>query len=478
MKQNLFIRIMALAALVSLVSCSKKIIAEKPVLAISRFNLDSLPSSEINIPIRINLQPLYAMADKMVDTVFTSPNYPEGWVQQGCDTRYRYRFRRSPLHMKAVGNRLDLGFTGYYRIAGSTRVCVAGAAITSWTAPCTCGYDEPERRVNVSFSNNFFVLPDYKIKMQVKRNEPVALDKCEVCFWGQDITNQVLKGLTEELDSTKASLEREYGLIDLKPQFQMVWDELSKPYNLHDQGWMQVNPQQIQINNLYAKDDSLFIYLGFKAKPFVSFEKPKAQPRPMPNMSAMGRMDGFNIFVDATLNYDSLTRIMNSQIAGRSFDFKKGPINKKFVIKRADLYGTGNERVIVKVDFGGSNSGTVYLTGKPTYNPQTQILEIADMDFDIRTRNALLSTADWLFNKRIVNEISRQTRFDLGAYVDSAKTVINAQMNREWYPGVFSEGVVNDIRLIGIYPFTDALHIRSNAQGTLSIRMDQLDISL
>lgn len=448
------------------------------MLALSRFNLDSLPSSEINIPIRINLQPLYAMADKMVDTVFTSPNYPEGWVQQSCDTRYRYHFRRGPLQMKASGNRLDLGFTGYYKIAGSTRVCVAGTAISSWTAPCTCGFNEPERRVNVSFTNNFSVTPDYKIRLQVKRNEPEALDKCEVCFWGQDITDLVLKGLTTELDSTKAQLEREYGTYNFRPQFQQVWDELSKSYNLYDQGWMQINPQQIQINNLYAKDDSLFIYLGLKAKPLVSFEKPADKHHLMPNMGGMSRMDGFNIFVDAELNYDSLSRIVNSQMAGKSFDFKKGPVNKKFVIKRGEIYGSGNERVIVRVDFTGSNDGTVYLTGKPVYNAETRILEIADMDFDIRTRNALLSTADWLFNRRIVNEISRQTRFDLGEYIDSAKTMINAQLNREWYPGVYSEGVVNDIRLIGIYPFPGALHIRSNAKGLLSVKMDQLDFSL
>lgn len=471
-------RILVVVALLPFFSCSKKIVAEKPVLAASRFNLDSLPTSEINIPVRINLRPVYALADKQVDTVFTSPNYPNGWVQQGCDTRYRYQFRRGPLQLKAIGNRLDLGFTGYYRIAGSSRVCIAGAAISSWTSPCTCGYDEPERRVNISFSNSFSVLPDYKIKLQVKRNEPEALDKCEVCFWGQDITNQVLKGLTTELDSTKAQLEREYSLYNFKPQFQQVWDELSKSYSLYDQGWMQINPQQIQINNLYAKDDSLFIYLGLKAKPRVSFEKPQDYNRPMPNMGGMSRMDGFNIFVDAELNYDSLTRIMNSQIAGRSFDFKKGPVNKKFVIKRAELYGSGNERLIIRVDFTGTNDGTVYLTGKPAYNAETRILEITDMDFDIRTKNALLSTADWLFNRRIVNEISRQTRFNLSDYIDSAKTMINTQMNREWYPGVYSEGAVNDIRIIGIYPFPGALHIRSNAKGLLSVRMDQLDFSL
>ncbi len=63
-----------------LISCTHRIIPEKPALAGTAFKLDSLPDSEINIPIQINLKPLYAMAEKTVDTHFTSPNYPDDWV--------------------------------------------------------------------------------------------------------------------------------------------------------------------------------------------------------------------------------------------------------------------------------------------------------------------------------------------------------------------------------------------------------------
>ena len=180
--------IIFLAAVVILASCSHKIKPEKPTLVQTDFNLDSVPVSEINIPVQISLKPVYAMAEKNVDTLFTSEAYPDGWVQEACDTRYKYVFRRSPLQMKATGTSLNLGFTGFYKIIGSTRVCVMGAAVSPWTAPCKCGFDEGERKVNVSFTNSLVVQPDYKVKLVIKRNEPQPLDKCEVCFWGQDIT--------------------------------------------------------------------------------------------------------------------------------------------------------------------------------------------------------------------------------------------------------------------------------------------------
>lgn len=461
-----------------LISCSHKIRPERPSLSATDFRLDSLPYSEINIPVQINLLPIYALAEKQVDTLFTSPNYPNDWVQAACDTRYKYSFRRGPLKMKAAGTGLNLSFTGFYRIIGSSRGCIAGKGVTPWTAPCRCGFDEPERRVNVSFTNAVNLLPDYHLRLSIKRNEPVALDKCEVCFWGQDVTKQVMQGLRTELDTTKAVLERTYGNVDLRPQFQLLWDQLSKAYSIYEMGWLQMNPQKIRINNLYAKDDSLYVDLGLAARPVVSFEKPSGQSAKVPNMGELGRQRGFSIFLDATLNYDSLSSLINHQLKDKQFDFNKGVVKKKFIIKDVKLSGSGNEKLIIRIDFGGTDNGTLYLTGKPVYSAETHILEVKNIDFDIYSKDALLKTAEWLFSKRIINEVAKQTRFDLNTYIDSAKVQINQQLNREWVKGVSSKGKIDDIQLIGIYPLGQALVIRSNCSGELAVRMNSIDFSL
>ena len=461
-----------------LVSCSHKIKPEKPILSQTNFKLDSLPNSEINIPIQVNLQPVYEMAEKSVDTIFTSPNYPGDWIQDGCDIRYKYIFRRGPLQMKAAGTSLSLGFTGYYKIVGSTRVCVKGTVISPWTPPCKCGFNEPERRVNVSFTNSLNVLPDYKVKLSIKRNEPQPMDKCEVCFWGQDITKQVLKGLTEELDAAKVDMEVHYGIVDLKSRFQQVWDQLTKVYNIYGLGWLQINPKKIRINNLFAQNDSLNVYLGLSARPVISFEKPLEQKSGVPDIGDFSRRTGFNIFLDAVLNYDSLGNILNQQVAGKQFDFNKGPVKKIFIIKDCRLYGSGNEKLIIKVNFSGTDDGVVYFVGKPVYNKETHIIEVKDIDFDIRSKNALLKAADWLFNKKISNELGKYAKFDLTSYIDTAKVNINNQLNHEWVKGIRSYGSINDIKLIGIYPLADHLIIRSNCTGDLSVKVESINFSL
>jgi hypothetical protein len=178
------------------------------------------------------------------------------------------------------------------------------------------------------------------------------------------------------------------------------------------------------------------------------------------------------------LDYDSLSNIVNRQVRGKEFDFKKGPVNKKFIIDACELSGSGNERLIIKVDFSGTDKGTIYLTGKPVYTKETNVLEIKDIDFDIRSKNALLKTAEWLFSRRIVNEVSRYTRFDLNSYIDTAKLKVNEQLNREWMKGIRSYGNIGDIRLIGIYPLDQFLVIRSNCTGNLSVLVESIDFSL
>jgi hypothetical protein len=467
-----------LTAALFFVSCSKKLVPETPLLAHTDFKLDSLPNSEFNIPIQVNLKPVYAVAEKNIDTVFTSPNWPIDWITEDCGTRYKYHFRRGPLQFRASGLSLNLGFTGYYQIIGSTRACVNGVVLSPWTPACRCGFDEGERKVSVAFNNSISLSPDYKIRLSIRRMEPVAQDKCSVCFWGQDITPVVLNGLKEELDLSKKAIEDSFSIVDLKQKFKEVWQKINEPFNLYGLGWLQINPQQFRINNLFAKNDSLNVFLGLSARPVIRLEKPKPTNTVLPNLGPFNTNSGFNIFLDAVLNYDSLSRLASLRLKDQRFDFSKGPVKKIFIIRDIHLYGEHNEKLVIKINFGGTDEGVVYLTGKPVYDTATKKMEIKNLDFDLRTKDLLVKSAGWLFNRRILNEVQKHTVFDLGAYIDSAKTTLNKQLNTELIKGIFSYGAVDDIKLLGLYPLKEHLVIRSNLSGNLTIKVSSIDFSL
>ena len=153
------------------------------------------------------------------------------------------------------------------------------------------------------------------------------------------LTTDVINGLKEELDAAKTDMERNFGLFDLRPKFQQVWDQLNKVYNLYGLGWLQINPLKIRINNLFARNDSLTIYIGLAAKPLISLERPQEHLTVAPNISDFSDRTGFNIFLDAVLNYDSLSNIVSSQLKDKRFDLAS---SKYIIIKDCMLYGMDN----------------------------------------------------------------------------------------------------------------------------------------
>jgi hypothetical protein len=53
-----------------------------------------------------------------------------------------------------------------------------------------------------------------------------------------------MKGLKDELDLAKKAIEDSFGVVDLKPQVQQLWNKLNESYSLYGLGWLKINPQK------------------------------------------------------------------------------------------------------------------------------------------------------------------------------------------------------------------------------------------
>jgi hypothetical protein len=438
--------------------------------------IDSLPPSEINIPLQISLRPFYRLAEQNVDTVFTSPNYPSDWVVADCATRYKYYFRRSPLQVSASGTTFNLGFTGYYKIIGSTRVCVNGAVLSPWTPACQCGFKEGERKVTIGFSSSLVLQPNYVLRTKVTRTEPKAQNKCTVCFWGQDITSAVMTGLKAELDGSKKAIEDSFGAVNLKPYVQQAWNKLSEVYTIPNVGYLALNPKQLHMENMHAKKDFLNISIGITATPVISLVKPEGAVTTVPNLTGAPNKDGFSIFLEAALQYDSLSRVLNSYLVNKRFDLSEGLVRNHIIVQNTEVTADTVGNLVIKMDFTGSQKGTVYFIGQPVYNHTKKTIEVQGLEYDLKTNSLLLKTAKWLFNKRIVNEMKKYTSFNLTNYYDSASKSLNGWLNREWTRGIKGSGSVQDLKLVSVHALPEHLLIRSNCTGKLAVQVSDIDL--
>jgi hypothetical protein len=438
--------------------------------------VDSLPDSDIDIPITINLKPIYQLAERNVDTVFTSPDYPNGWVQEECTTRYKYHFRRSPFKLSASGTTFNLAFMGYYQITGASRVCVNGTALSPWTPECACGFKEPERRVNISFTSSFKLQNNFLLLTKMTRSEPQALDKCNVCFWGQDITSTVLNGLKKELDASKKAMEDSFGRINLRPFVQQAWNKLNDVYEIPGAGFLALHPKKLRMENIAAKNDMLNISIGISATPVVSLGRPDIQTTAVPDLSSSKNPGGFNIYLEAALQYDSLAQVMNGYLVHKRFDVTEGIFKKHIIIENTKVSGDDKGNLLINLEFSGSFRGTVMFTGKPVYDAATKTITVENMDYDLQTKNILLNTAKWLFNKKITSELKKYTAFNMTSYYDTASKTLNDWLNKEWTKGIKGSGKIDDLKLTAVYALPQHLLIRSNCVGKLAVSVNEVPL--
>ena len=437
---------------------------------------DSLPESQIDIPIQINLKPIFAMADKSVAAVFTSPNYPDGWVQADCATRFKYHFRRSPLRMNLKGLVMNLGFTGYYKIVGSTRLCNGSTVLSPWSPGCKCGFDEPERQVDIGFISSFQLTPDYHLQTRITRTEPVAKDKCEVCFWGQDVTKEVINGLRTELDASRKAMQDSFGNVDIRPYIQQAWNMLNQTYTVPGIGYFSLNPKRLRMQNINGQNDLLNINIGITASPAVTFEKKNVVVTPVPALSTTAAPGGFAVYLDAALQYDSLSRVVNGYMAGKRFDVSEGLFKKHITVKQVTVAASPEGRMLIKVDFEGSFNGTAFFTGNPVYNPANKTIEVQDLDYDLQTKNVLLKTAKWLFAGKIEAELKKNTTIDLTSYFDSAQKSLNTYLNKEWTKGIRGSGNIKELRVVSVKPLPQHILIKTACSGNLSVKVSEINL--
>ena len=113
-----------------------------------------------------------------------------------------------------------------------------------------------------------------------------------------------------------------------------------------------------------------------------------------------------------------------------------------------------------------------YLVGTPEMNFEKQTIEFKNVDFDIKTRNLLLKTSQWLMSKKIINEIEDKAIIDMSSSIDFLKKSLENELSQEIVEGIRAESNIEDIKIVKLLLAKDYLAIRSNLKGELKILID------
>lgn len=431
------------------------------------YEIPKAAPSYIKIPIKINLKTYFDQTEKSIDKTFKG-------AEENCSgVSFKYLFHRDPIQFKGIGKKLQFEVDGKYSLWLS--YCPSCSDLFSEKPycltpriPASCGVDEPMRKIHVGYETTIGVTSDYKLKSDTKFKEIEALSPCEITVFSYDATERLETELKKVLVDLEKTIDKEIGSVDLRPEMNNTWNLMAKPSALEGYGFLEINPLSIAMDEIRYVGDTAYFNAILKASPQIVSQKSDTKPKELPNLSTYVERDGFDITMDVFSQYDSLSAILTRNLTGKKVDIK----GKEVIFDTIQIYGASNKQLLIQLDFSGSKKGTLFLTGTPVFDAEKQFISFPDLEFDVKSKSALLKGAKWFFDKKITQMLRDQTAIDLAPYLKTLREELNKNLSMKLAEGVHLSGAVDDISIRIIQPREDQLHIRIHSLGNVKIKMD------
>lgn len=423
------------------------------------------PSSVIVLPVQLDLTRYYYLADEQVPFAF------DGKEQQCEGVSYEYHFERDPLKLQAEGMAVDISVSGKYRIR--MNYCPECVSWFSGQPHCaiprisfSCGHGEPMRRIRMHYRSQISLTENYGISTHTKLTELKAIDPCEVTIFSFDATGQLLKEVRKSLETLAKDIDKQTSSVSFRKEAEDLWSSASGEHHLPGYGYVQLRPEKMQLFRPVIRNNVLQTALVLEARPFFSTHSGETVPKPLPPLSFTDSIPGDSLLLttDLHLQYDSLTTLINRYIRGTTLHLKKHEI----VLDSMRITGASDKRLIFRVSFSGDKRGHLFVTGQPVFNADKQQIELVNTDFDLETKSMLLRTAEWLFSDRILDEITKNSRQDLGPQLNTLLVTLNQSLRYEQDDFLIS-GILTSLKVEQVYPETDRLMIRIRTGGRLHL---------
>jgi hypothetical protein len=418
--------------------------------------------SNIHIPIKVEMKPFFKMADDAFDKDFQGSDKPCSGL------RYDFKVKREPLQISGNGKTVNLnldmayGFKGEYCAACVFETCV------NPPVPFSCGWNEKLRRVNVKLASDIDILSNYQIKSSSRFTDIKTIDPCEVTFANININSILQNRLKPRLGEFAGMIDAEVAKLDLKPYVKPIWEALQSDIKIDKLGYLRFQPKELSLGEIDLNGSQLSFSVGLKAAPVIASVPLSATPSALPNLSAYKKKNGFEVYTDLHLNYDSLSQQAYSTIKDEVF--KLG--NKKLKVTYLKLF-PAKDKLGVEVGFTGSNKGVFYLLSVPEFNTKTSKLRLTRVEYDIKTKNVLIKSAKWLLDETIRKKMEEQMVFDLSDLMKLTRESINASLNQKMDNGVRLQGKLQDLDIKDYSIQSDALVIRTLTSGNLQVFVNQ-----
>lgn len=300
-----------------------------------------------------------------------------------------------------------------------------------------------------------------------------------------DVKSSVDRTVTEQINVLQAELRKDSMLEETARQ---QWARMCRSISLagiaagNPDLWLEMRPIRAFAAHPIIDANTAIVTLGVEAQSRIvaTATKPVCPFPAQLEIVAPVDQGRFAIAVPIDVPFTEINRILNSQLAGRTFP-SNADAAAQFKVLSANVAPSGDRLLISllvnateqKTWFGLDARATVYIWVRPVLDRAEQKIRLTDMVLDVRSGAAfgLFGIAARIALPYIQQDLDQYAVIDLKPYTASARTGIEAVVADfdKQDDGVNAGANVADLRLAGIEFDSQTLRVVAEAEGTVKI---------
>ncbi|WP_240773277.1 DUF4403 family protein [Pontibacter sp. SGAir0037] len=294
--------------------------------------------------------------------------------------------------------------------------------------------------------------------------------------------------LRSQMSALSKQLDKELqNYLDMRKYVADAWQLIQQPVKIDDNlnAWLSIVPKEVRIAPLVAKNGVLSTRLGISSYITVSTDgKPQVQlNKNLPKLIVDSRMgEDIQIGLTATIPYAHASKMLHEQVANQTYKFDGD--KSQVTVKDAAITPSG-EQLVLMLDVDGKTKagiftkkivGKVYLRGTPYYDAPSASIKVRDVDYDLDTKDKLLSTASWLAKNKFKDMIQSQVNIPVQSQITAAKSMLQTTLNQSGrvHESVLLRGTIKEITPDNIYLTPEGIKAIVTAKGNMTATVDKL----
>ena len=442
------------AATLALAGCGGHFEVPVPVLSAPAVPPPTAEAATITLPIAIALSKIRSQ----LDSVFPATDSLDRTkcAAMGGLVCHQYLYRRDSLDLRASGDRVTLQTHLRYRAA----VGLPGVGDVA-----SCGFPpEAMKRAEVRLGTTLYWRSDWRLGARGTSLVTTLGDRCEVTVLHVDATPLVKRILDGQSDDLRRQIDSLLPtVLDLRAAADSLWRLAQEPLALDSVStfWLTLSPQTVSLAPVIGSASAISTALVLTARPRVTVgAKPSIETQPLPTLTLARRSSGIHVPVEVELPFSELSQKVTTMLAGET-------AGKGMRVGEVKLWGVGDTAVVM-LALEGKVNGSLYLLGRVSYDSSSRAVLLSDLRYTLASHDMMSRVKSTLGAGRIKSAIDAATgkgHLAVGEQLDSLRSRLTQELNRELAPGVRLAGSVSDVRFSRMFTTQNAFVLRVVLDG-------------